>query len=153
MLIIAVLSSSIALVFTPAFAQTTGNTGITSNANNDSDFNEFLSCLFDGNVNGSVSETEIRSALGSGSTNDAPTETEIRDCFTPIYNTGAAATDDSATGAAATDDSATGAAATDDSATDDVPDDDPDRTIAPTTADVAADDDAADNGNGREEEE
>ncbi len=42
---------------------------------------------------------------------------------------------------------------TDDLATDDVPDDDPDRTVAPTAADVAADDDTVDNGNGGEEEE
>ena len=42
---------------------------------------------------------------------------------------------------------------TDDLATDDVPDDDPDRTVAPTAADVAADDDTIDNGNGGEEEE
>jgi hypothetical protein len=94
MLVIAVLSSSIALVSTPAFAQptgTTGTTGTTGSANNDSDFSEFLSCMFDGNANGSVSETEIRAALGSGATTDEPTESEIRDCFTPIYNTGAAA--------------------------------------------------------------
>ena len=91
MLVIAVLSSSIALVSTPAFAQTTGTTG---SANNDSDFSEFLTCMFDGNANGSVSETEIRAALGSGTTTDEPTESEIRDCFTPIYNTGAAADDE-----------------------------------------------------------
>ncbi len=42
---------------------------------------------------------------------------------------------------------------TDDLATDDVPDDDPDRTVAPTAADVAADDDTVDNGNVGEEEE
>jgi hypothetical protein len=142
MLVIAVLSSSIALVSTPAFAQTTGSTGTAGNGNSDSDFNEFLTCLFDGNSNGLVSETEIRSALDTGSTTDEPTESEIRECFTSIYNTGAAATDD-----AATDD-----AATDDAATEDVPDDDPDRTIAPTAADVAADDDTLDNGNGGEEE-
>ncbi len=42
---------------------------------------------------------------------------------------------------------------TDDLAADDVPDDDPDRTVAPTAPDVAADDDTVDNGNGGEEEE
>lgn len=42
---------------------------------------------------------------------------------------------------------------TDDAAADDVPDDDPDRTVAPTAPDVAADDDTVDNGNGGEEEE
>jgi hypothetical protein len=108
MLVIAVLSSSIALVSTPAFAQTTGTTGTTGtagSANNDSDFNEFLTCMFDGNANGSVSETEIRAALGSGSTTDEPTESEIRDCFTPIYNTGSAADDEESdtTGSAADD--------------------------------------------------
>ncbi len=95
MLVIAVLSSSIALVSTPAFAQTTGTTG---NGNSNSDFNEFLTCLFDGNANGSVSETEIRSALGTGSTTDEPTESEIRDCFAPIYNTGSAADDEGSDG-------------------------------------------------------
>ena len=97
MLVIAVLSSSIALVSTPAFAQTTGTTGTagtTGSANNDSDFKKLLTCMFDGNDNGSVSETEIRAALGTGSTTDEPTESEIRDCFTPIYNTGAAADDE-----------------------------------------------------------
>jgi hypothetical protein len=95
MLVIAVLSSSIALVSTPAFAQTSGTTG---SSNNDSDFSEFLTCMFDGNDNGSVSETEIRSALGTGSTTDEPTESEIRDCFTPIYNTGSAADDEGSDG-------------------------------------------------------
>jgi hypothetical protein len=44
---------------------------------------------------------------------------------------------------------------TDDAAAEDVPDDDPDRTVAPTAPDVAADDDTVDNGNGGggEEEE
>jgi hypothetical protein len=91
MLVIAVLSSSIALVSTPAFAQNSGTTG---SSNNDSDFSEFLTCMFDGNDNGSVSETEIRSALGSGSTTEEPTESEIRDCFAPIYITGSSADDE-----------------------------------------------------------
>ena len=86
-LVISVLSSSIALVSTPAFAQTTGSTGSTGSGNSDSDFNQFLTCLFDKNANGSVSETEIRSALGTGSSTDEPTESEIRDCFSPIYIT------------------------------------------------------------------
>ena len=86
-LVISVLSSSIALVSTPAFAQTPGSTGSTDSGNSDSDFNKFLTCLFDENANGSVSETEIRSALGTGSTTDEPTESEIRDCFSPIYST------------------------------------------------------------------
>ena len=107
MLVIAVLSSSIALVSTPAFAQTTGSTGSTGSGNSDSDFNQFLTCLFDKNANGSVSETEIRSALGSGSTTDEPTESEITDCFRPIYTTGSASDDegsDGTSGGSASDD-------------------------------------------------
>ncbi len=139
MLVIAVLSStiaSIATIPTPAFAQTTG---ANNNAGNNQNFNKFMACLFDGNGNGRVSESEVSEVLKS--TDNQPTEQEIRDCFAPIYNTGT-------TGGATT----AGPAATDDAATDDVPDGDADRTVAPTAADVAADDDTAGNGNGGEGE-
>ncbi len=135
MLVIAVLSStiaSIATIPTPAFAQTTG---ANNNAGNNQNFNKFMACLFDNNSNGIVSESEVSEVLES--TDNQPTEQKIRDCFAPIYNTGT-------TGGSTT----TGPAATDD-----VPDDDADRTVAPTAADVAADDDTVDNGNGGEEEE
>ncbi len=145
MLVIAVLSStiaSIAIIPTPAFAQTTG---ANNNAGNNQNFNKFMACLFDNNSNGIVSESEVSEVLES--TDNQPTEQKIRDCFAPIYNTGTTG-GSTTTGPAATDD-----AATDDAAADDVPDDDADRTVAPTAADVAADDDTVDNGNGGEEEE
>ncbi len=134
-LVIAVLSStiaSIATIPTPAFAQ---STGANNNAGNDQNFNEFMACLFDDNDNGTVSESEVSEILESS--DDQPTEQEIRDCFAPIYNTGTAG----------------GSTTTGSAATDDVPDDDPDRTVAPIAPDVAADDETADNGNGGEEEE
>ncbi len=61
------------------------NTG-SSTADDGENFQQFMDCLF----GGEVSEEDISSAL-EGSSASTPTEQEIRDCFAPLYNTGSAA--------------------------------------------------------------
>ena len=56
-----------------------------SSASDGDNFQQFMECLFGGDV----SEEDISGAL-EGSGDSTPTEQEIRDCFAPLYNTGGA---------------------------------------------------------------
>jgi hypothetical protein len=92
----------------PGYAQPTFDTPSTpgssspdtgsSTADDGENFQQFIDCLF----GGEVSEEDISSAL-EGSSASTPTEQEIRDCFTPLYNTGSAAGSTTATGSSSTD--------------------------------------------------
>jgi hypothetical protein len=73
------------------------NTG-SSTADDGENFQQFMDCLF----GGEVSEVDISSVL-EGSSASTPTEQEIRDCFAPLYNTGSAAGSTTATGSGSTD--------------------------------------------------
>lgn len=64
----------------------TGSSTGTGAADDGENFQQFMDCLF----GGEVSEEDISSAL-EGSSTTSPTEQEIRDCFDPLYNTGSAA--------------------------------------------------------------
>src|ERR671919_1150438 len=64
----------------------TGSSTGTGAADDGENFQQFMECLF----GGEVSEEDISNAL-DGSSGSTPTEQEIRDCFAPLYNTGGAA--------------------------------------------------------------
>jgi hypothetical protein len=70
-----------------------------SSASDGDNFQQFMGCLFGGDV----SEEDISSAL-DGSGDSSPTEQEIRDCFAPLYNTGGASDTTTTGGSGSTDD-------------------------------------------------
>ena len=69
----------------------------TGTLNEGETFQQFMGCLF----GGEVSEEDITNALG-GSSDSTPTEQEIRDCFDPLYNTDSAADTSTDTGGGST---------------------------------------------------
>ena len=70
-----------------------------SSASDGDNFQQFMECLFGGDV----SEEDISGAL-EGSGDSTPTEQEIRDCFAPLYNTGGASGTTTTGGSGSTDD-------------------------------------------------
>ena len=70
-----------------------------SSASDGDNFQQFMECLFGGDV----SEEDISGAL-EGSGDSTPTEQEIRDCFAPLYNTGGASGTTTTDGSGSTED-------------------------------------------------
>jgi hypothetical protein len=69
----------------------------TGTLNEGETFQQFMGCLF----GGEVSEEDITNAL-DGSSDSTPTEQEIRDCFDPLYNTDSATDTPTDTGGGST---------------------------------------------------
>jgi hypothetical protein len=97
-------------IIKPTYAQPTFDTPSTTGGGLDStsptgssdegeNFQQFMECLF----GGEVSEEDITNAL-DGSSDSTPTEQEIRDCFAPLYNTGTATDATTPTDGGSTDD-------------------------------------------------
>jgi hypothetical protein len=70
----------------------------TGTLNEGETFQQFMGCLF----GGEVSEEDITNAL-DGSSDSTPTEQEIRDCFVPLYNTDSATDTTTEAGSGSTD--------------------------------------------------
>jgi hypothetical protein len=75
------------------------STSPTGSSDEGENFQQFMECLF----GGEVSEEDITNAL-DGSSDSTPTEQEIRDCFAPLYNTGTASDTTTSTPSSSTDD-------------------------------------------------
>jgi hypothetical protein len=97
-------------IIKPSYAQPTFDTPSTTGGGPDStsptgssdegeNFQQFMECLF----GGEVSEEDITNALDASS-DSTPTEQEIRDCFAPLYNTGTATDATTPTASGSTDD-------------------------------------------------
>lgn len=97
-------------IIKPSYAQptfdtpsTTGgvpdSTSPTGSSDEGENFQQFMECLF----GGEVSEEDITNAL-DGSSDSTPTEQEIRDCFAPLYNTDTATDTTTSTPSGSTDD-------------------------------------------------
>jgi hypothetical protein len=99
----------------------------TGTLNEGETFQQFMGCLF----GGEVSEEDITNAL-DGSSDSTPTEQEIRDCFDPLYNTDSATDTSTDTGGGST-------AEPDESSDDEVTSDDEGDNSA--DSETAADDD------------
>ena len=72
----------------PSSPTSSPDTGSSTDAGTSDDgetFQQFMDCLF----GGEVSEEDISNAL-DGSSDSTPTEQEIRDCFSPLYDTDSA---------------------------------------------------------------
>jgi hypothetical protein len=72
----------------PSSPTSSPDTGSSTDAGTSDDgetFQQFMGCLF----GGEVSEEDISNAL-DGSSDSTPTEQEIRDCFAPLYDTDSA---------------------------------------------------------------
>jgi len=81
----------------PTSSPDTSSPTETGTLNEGETFQQFMGCLF----GGEVSEEDITNAL-DGSSDSTPTEQEIRDCFDPLYNTDSAADTSTDTGGGST---------------------------------------------------
>jgi hypothetical protein len=68
----------------PSSSQETSSSTETGTSDEGDNFQQFMSCLF----GGEVSAEDITNAL-DGSSDSTPTEQDIRDCFDPLYPSGA----------------------------------------------------------------
>jgi hypothetical protein len=105
-----VVALTIAGMMSTSYAQSTfdtpsttgggpGSTSPTGSSDEGENFQQFMECLF----GGEVSEEDITNALDASS-DSTPTEQEIRDCFAPLYNTGTATDATTPTAGGSTDD-------------------------------------------------
>src|SRR5215210_8042472 len=105
-----VVALTIAGMMSTSYAQSTfdtpsttgggpGSTSPTGSSDAGENFQQFMECLF----GGEVSEEDITNALDASS-DSTPTEQEIRDCFAPLYNTGTATDATTPTAGGSTDD-------------------------------------------------
>ena len=82
----------------PTSSPDTGSSTEAGTSDDGETFQQFMDCLF----GGEVSEEDISNAL-DGSSDSAPTEQEIRDCFGPLYNTDSATDTTTEAGSGSTD--------------------------------------------------
>ena len=82
----------------PTSSPDTGSSTEAGTSDDGETFQQFMDCLF----GGEVSEEDISNAL-DGSSDSTPTEQEIRDCFDPLYNTDSATDTTTEAGSGSTD--------------------------------------------------
>jgi hypothetical protein len=82
----------------PTSSPDTGSSTEAGASDDGETFQQFMDCLF----GGEVSEEDISNAL-DGSSDSTPTEQEIRDCFAPLYNTDSATDTTTEAGSGSTD--------------------------------------------------